>query len=267
MSVSESVDPILGPPSPPSPVIEMKKKSSRRSSVAAARRLSRASTMAGGIPFEDLLATIPPKEEASSKERLEKLLLLAVNSSLRTTVDSLKTDEDEDMELVAKDVASSVRRSKISEERLLEAAIILDQGVKLEGDLIGGELKRVREYTQRLEKEGAKWAEIVRERSELVKNADRNAKAVSSGEITISDEIKWSLSGEERLRIKKINDTCSSAVSQLEGNNSGASLEVLLHDISTSCVRQKSYLKQDAERLSCAVKELTSRADTIGSKL
>lgn len=204
--------------------------------------------MAGGIPFEvgnltknswmyntvnfnvtlsqDLLATIPPKEEASSKERLEKLLLLAVNSSLRTTVDSLKTDEDEDMELVAKDVASSVRRSKISEERLLEAAIILDQGVKLEGDLIGGELKRVREYTQRLEEEGAKWAEVVRERSELVKNADRNAKAVSSGEITISDEIKWSLSGEERLRIKKINDTCSSAVSQLEGNNSGASLEV-----------------------------------------
>jgi len=269
MSVSESVDPVLGPPSPPSPVIEMKKKSSRRSSVAAARRLSRASTMAGGIPFEDLLATILPKEEASSKERLEKLLLLAVNSSLRTTVDSLKTgeDEDEDMELVAKDVASSVRRSKISEERLLEAAIILDQGVKLEGDLIGGELKRVREYTQRLEEEGAKWAEVVRERSELVKNADRNAKAVSSGEITISDEIKWSLSGEERLRIKKISDTCSSAVSQLEATSSGASLEVLLHDISTSCVRQKSYLKQDADRLSCAVKELTSRADTIGSKL
>ena len=269
-----------------------------------------------------MLATIPPKEEASSKERLEKLLLLAVNSSLRTTVDSLKTgeDEDEDMELVAKDVASSVRRSKISEERLSEAAIILDQGVKLDGDLIGGELKRVREYTQRLEEEGAKWAEVVRERTELVKNADRNAKAVSSGEITISDEIKWSLSGEERLRIKKISDTCSSAVSQLEATNSGASLEVcflvpsfvcsgdltlsivqitsifvlfvtndlihvyhvylfmlitnychskqvLLHDISTSCVRQKSYLKQDAERLSCAVKELTSRADTIGSKL
>ena len=179
---------------------------------------------------QDLLATIPPKEEASSKERLEKLLLLAVNSSLRTTVDSFKTgeEEDEDMELVAKDVASCVRRSKISEERLSEAAIILDQGVKLDGDLIGGELKRVREYTQRLEEEGAKWAEVVRERSELVKNADRNAKAVTSGEITISDEIKWSLSGEERLRIKKISDTCSSAVSQLEATNSGASLEVCL---------------------------------------
>ena len=177
---------------------------------------------------QDLLATIPPKGEASSKERLEKLLLLAVNSSLRTTVDSLKTgeEEDEDMELVAKDVASSVRRSKISEERLSEAPIILDQGVKLDGDLIGGELKRVREYTQRLEEEGAKWAEVVRERTELVKNAERNAKAVSSGEITISDEVKWSLSGEERLRIKKISDTCSSAVSQLEATNSGASLEV-----------------------------------------
>ena len=56
------------------------------------------------------MATIPKKEEASSKERLEKLLQLAVSSSLRATVDSFKTDEDEDMELVAKDVSSSVRK-------------------------------------------------------------------------------------------------------------------------------------------------------------
>ena len=65
-----------------------------------------------------MFITIPPKEEASSKGRLEKLLLLTVNSSLKTTLESLKTDEDEDMELVAKDVALSVRRNKISEERL-----------------------------------------------------------------------------------------------------------------------------------------------------
>ena len=54
MSKSDNVGLILGPHSPPSPEIEMTKKSSRRSSVAAARRLSRASTMAGGIPFEVL---------------------------------------------------------------------------------------------------------------------------------------------------------------------------------------------------------------------
>ena len=171
------------------------------------------------------MATIPQKEEASSKERLEKLLLLAVNSSLRTTVDSLKTDEDEDMELVAKDVASSVRRNKISDETLAEAVTLLDKGVSVEGELIGGELKRVKECTESLEKESAKWAELIRERTELVKNADRNAKAVASGEIALTDEIKWSLSGEERLRMKKISDACSSAVSQLEAAT-GDSLEV-----------------------------------------
>ena len=214
-----------------------------------------------------MFITIPPKEEASSKGRLEKLLLLTVNSSLKTTLESLKTDEDEDMELVAKDVALSVRRNKISEERLAEAevATFLDKGVKLEGEIIGGTLKREREYTERLEKEAAKWAEVIRDRSELVKNAESNAKAVASGEITISDEVKWSLSGEERLRMKKTIDTCSSAVSQLEAT--GAGHEVLLRDISTSCLRKKSNLKQDAKRLNCAVKELTIRADTIGNKL
>ena len=48
---------------------------------------------------------------------------------------------------------------------------------------------------------------------------------MASGEITISDEVKWSLSGEERLRMKKTSDACSSAVSQLEAAT-GASLEV-----------------------------------------
>lgn len=266
MSASENIDPNTGPASPPSPVHEMKKKASRRSSVAAARRLSRVGSMAGGIPFEDLLATIPKKEEASSKERLEKLLQLAVSSSLRATVDSFKTDEDEDMELVAKEVSSSVRKNQISDETLAEAVTLLDKGVNVEGELIGGELKRVKEYTESLEKEGFKWAELIRERTELVKNADRNAKAVASGEIALTDEIKWSLSGEERLRMKKTSDACSSAVSQLEAAT-GACLEVLLRDISTSCVSQISDLKQNEERLGCAVKELTSRADTIGNKL
>ena len=104
-----------------------------------------------------MFITIPPKEEASSKGRLEKLLLLTVNSSLKTTLESLKTDEDEDMELVAKDVALSVRRNKISEERLAEAEVAtsLYKGVKLEGEIIGGDRKRVREYTERMEQRRA----------------------------------------------------------------------------------------------------------------
>ena len=62
-----------------------------------------------------------------------------MSSSLRNAVDSFKTgeDEDEDMELAAKDVASSVRRNKISEERLTEAVTFLDKGVEVDGELIG----------------------------------------------------------------------------------------------------------------------------------
>ena len=52
MSELENVDPNVCPPSPPSPVSQIKSKSSRRSFKAEARRLSRASTMAGGILFE-----------------------------------------------------------------------------------------------------------------------------------------------------------------------------------------------------------------------
>ena len=49
ISELENVDPNV---CPPSPVSQIKSKSSRRSFKAEARRLSRASTMSGGILFE-----------------------------------------------------------------------------------------------------------------------------------------------------------------------------------------------------------------------
>ena len=49
ISEFENVDPNV---CPPSPVSQIKSKSSRRSFKAEARRLSRASTMSGGILFE-----------------------------------------------------------------------------------------------------------------------------------------------------------------------------------------------------------------------
>ena len=91
---------------------------------------------------------------------------------------------------LVKEVASSVRSSKMSEERLDEAAALLDAGVELEREVVGGELKRVREYTEQLEREGNKWKELARERNELLKNAVRNAKAVASGEIAITDDLR-----------------------------------------------------------------------------
>ena len=82
-----------------------------------------------------------------------------------------------------------MRSSKMSEERLDEAAALLDAGVELEREVVGGELKRVREYTEQLEREGNKWKELARERNELLKNAVRNAKAVASGEIAITADL------------------------------------------------------------------------------
>ena len=77
----------------------------------------------------------------------------------------------------------------MSEERLDEAAALLDAGVELEREVVGGELKRVREYTEQLEREGNKWKELARERNELLKNAVRNAKAMASREIAITADL------------------------------------------------------------------------------
>ena len=54
--------------------------------MATARRMSRASGMGVGIPLSDLLSTIPRPEEASIQERLEKMVNLVVNSTIRLYV-------------------------------------------------------------------------------------------------------------------------------------------------------------------------------------
>ena len=54
--------------------------------MATARRMSRASGMGVGIPLPDLLSTVPGPEEASVKERLEKMVNLVVNSTIRFSV-------------------------------------------------------------------------------------------------------------------------------------------------------------------------------------
>ena len=57
--------------------------------------------------------------------------------------------------------------------------------------------------------------ELIAERKEMFRNADRNCKAVQSGEITISDDVQWSLTGEERLKMKKLTELSKAAVAQL----------------------------------------------------
>ena len=60
-----------------------------RSSMATARRMSRASGMGVGIPLPDLLSTIPGPEEGSVQERLEKMVNLVVNSTIRLPAHAL----------------------------------------------------------------------------------------------------------------------------------------------------------------------------------
>ena len=232
--------------------------------MAAARRLSRASTM-GAALFEDLLAAIPGEGEASTKERLDKLLQLVISSSVRSAVDSCKDEDDEDLEDVAKDVSMIVRNSKISEELICDVVKGIDEGVEIDGDTVGGELKKIRDYTKNLEEEGVKWKELLAERNEIYKNASKNAKAVSAGELCINDDVKWTLSSEERLRLSKITESCKAAVSQLDSAASSETVEVVLRSISTSCVRQDAELRQDNDKLGSAVRQLTSRADVVAN--
>ena len=56
-------------------------------------------------------------------------------------------------------------------------------------EVVGGELKRVREYTEQLEREGNKWKVLARERIKLLKNAVRKAKSVTIGEIVITADL------------------------------------------------------------------------------
>ena len=57
--------------------------------MATARRMSRVSGMGVGIPLPDLLSTIPGPEEGSVQERLEKMVNLVVNSTIRLPAHAL----------------------------------------------------------------------------------------------------------------------------------------------------------------------------------
>ena len=265
MSDEENIVPdphLLCPPSPPSPVA---KKKDRRSSIAAARRLSRASTM-GGALFEELLGAIPGRDQANTQQRLEKLLQLVVSSSVRTTLEHMKEENNEDMEDSATDVSKTLRLSTINKDIAEDVVKMIDDGVEIDGDVVGGELKKMREYTEQLEAEGVRWKEMYAERREMYKNADRNAKDVKTGVISLNDEEQWNMTGEERLKLKRVTELCKAAVTQLSGISTTQDL-LSLRDIGTANVRQNKELKDNNDKLCLAVRKLTNRADSVAEKL
>ena len=250
-------------PSSPPPVPASK---ARRSSQAAARRLSRASTVGGGgLPLEELLATIPSHQEAEPRQRMEKLLQLVVSSTTRDLAEAFRDHEDDELEEAAKSLRMKVRSTQLANSTVEEVVEAVEGGLESEGELVGGELKRVREYTNQLKEESDQWARFLAERKEMLRNAKRNAKLVETGEISIGEETKWNLSSEERRSLDQITANIREASSQLETSRREPGVEVVLRDITTSCVRREAEQDRLSQRLAGAVRQLHSRADSLAS--
>ena len=80
----------------------------------------------------------------------------------------------------------------------------------------------------------------------MLRNAKRNAKLVETGEISLGEETKWSLSSEERRNLDRIAANIKEASGQLAARRREPGVEVVLRDITTSCVR----LEAEQDRLS-----------------
>ena len=238
----------------------------RRSSQAAARRLSRASTVGGGgLPLEDLLATIPSQLEAEPRQRMERLLQLVVSSTTRDLAEVFRDHEDEELEEAAKSLRMKVRWDQIASTTVEQAVEAVGAGLEVEGEVVGGELKKMREYTGQLKEESDQWAKFLAERKEMLRNAKRNAKLVETGEISLGEETKWSLSSEERRDLDQIAANIKEASSQLEASRSEPGAEVVLRDITTSCVRLEAEQDRLSQRLGEAVRQLHSRAESLAT--
>ena len=123
----------------------------------------------------------------------------------------------------------------------------------------------MREYTGQLKEESDQWAKFLAERKEMLRNAKRNAKLVETGEISLGEETKWSLSSEERRNLDRIAANIKEASSQLEDSRSEPGAEVVLRDITTSCVRREAEQDRLSQRLGEAVRQLHSRAESLAT--
>ena len=204
---------------PRSPGSPEPRKASRRSSLATARRLSRASCGAGGgVPLEELLSTIPgPDEGVTAGARLDHLVRLAVSCTARSVSASLEQAEEDELADAARSVAAGLRQAKFPEKVLAGVAASLESGGG--GDrpdqLVGEEVRKIRQYTQEIRKESQMWKDLYAERKEMLNKACRNYNAVKAGEIAIQEDEMWKLSEEERNKIIEVDQLILAAKSQL----------------------------------------------------
>ena len=121
------------------------------------------------------------------------------------------------------------------------------------------------ENTIQLNEETEQWTRFLAERKEMLRNAKRNAKLVETGEISIGEETKWNLSSEERRSLDQISANIREASSQLESNRREPGVEVVLRDITTSCVRLEAEQDRLSQRLAEVTRQLHSRADSLAT--
>ena len=82
---------------------------------------------------------------------------------------------------------------------------MLEGGVEVKLlDTMGEEAREVREYTERLRREAEHWKVVNQERRRMVKNTEKNARAVEKEEIVVDEEQRFRLTVQEKAALGKI---------------------------------------------------------------
>lgn len=246
------------------PTSPLPRKASRRSSMATARRMSRASGMGIGIPLSDLLSTIPRPEEASIQERLEKMVNLVVNSTIRQVEGGVE-DEVGGLEEAVKEVGSSLRREKVSEDVLRSAASKLEGGLNVvEGEVIGEAKRKVLANIENHKQEYKRWKNLILERKEQNNRAASIAKDASEGRLKIEAGQRFQLSKEERDALDQMPDG-TKTMEKLAKHRT--LMLVKAQAASTAARRLKRKVEEEEEELAELAVKIIERADQAGGKL
>jgi len=246
------------------PTSPLPRKASRRSSMATARRMSRASGMGVGIPLSDLLSTIPRPEEASIQERLEKMVNLVVNSTIRQ-VEAGVEDEVGGLEEAVKEVGSSLRREKVGEDVLRSAASKLEGGLNVvEGEVIGEAKRKVLANIENHNQEYKRWKDLLLERKEQNKRAASIAKDASQGRLRIEAEQRFQLSKEERDALDQMPDGTKTMENLAKHRTL---MLVKAQAAATAARRLKRKVDEEEEELAELAVKIIERADQAGGKL
>jgi len=251
----------LTPSSPPSPSV---RKPNRRSSIVASRRLSRASGMGGNIPLGDLLATVPSDKEATVEQRLDKLVSLCVNCTIRQVETEVQESEGQ-LDQAALEVGRALRQTGFGQDVLENVADQVKRGfIVKSGEEMGEKRKKVLEYTAKVKEETSKWLEVKKERKEQMLRADRIARQAARGEISIGDDQKFNLSHEERSRLDLVPDHQES-LDYLKKHRNREELLVLA--AATKAKKLKIQVEDVDAELADAARDLIRRADQAGGRL